>query len=377
MDADGDGEVCLEEYTGAQMRLIPSTSYESARIVLDDLVCRRGVGAHRSWPRVFDAAVADLVSRTMAPPSPPTPNNRSRAQVERLEELRRRANRAKNKLEQLFSRAFALCDVNRDGAVSRLECVSLDKQIARVTGAKYDPDSTSKCWVNMDSDGDGDVTLSEYVQAQMTPIPLDDCPDVAELLDGILDGVDELRRQMVAAKQTLLNLFRTAFALCDVDGDGAVSRSECARIDKHMARILKTEYDEKDTIVALARMDADGDGDVTVEEYVKGQMAPIHPDDYIDTAEFLTQVVGKLVEIHKEQQRFKKLLREVFAARFALCDINGDDDVSMGEFFRLEKQVCRVTDSVFNEADAAEQWRCDHNPCLSLYGVCYGILYGF
>jgi Ca2+-binding EF-hand superfamily protein len=49
--------------------------------------------------------------------------------IKQVEELRRRKKYLQVRLEQIFLKAFKLCDVNNDGDVSMEECIVLDKQV--------------------------------------------------------------------------------------------------------------------------------------------------------------------------------------------------------------------------------------------------------
>jgi Ca2+-binding EF-hand superfamily protein len=49
--------------------------------------------------------------------------------IKQVEELRRRKKYLQVRLEQIFLKAFKLCDVNNDGGVSMEECIVLDKQV--------------------------------------------------------------------------------------------------------------------------------------------------------------------------------------------------------------------------------------------------------
>ena len=102
--------------------------------------------------------------------------------------------------------------------VDRQECVVLDRLIARVSGQDFDPSTTTKVWKAMDADGDGDVTRDEYVGAQMAHVPLEECILMAAVLEEMLDGVDQLKLDMAAAKDHLKLLFQTSFRIAEADG---------------------------------------------------------------------------------------------------------------------------------------------------------------
>ena len=52
--------------------------------------------------------------------------------IKQVEELRRRKKYLQVRLEQIFLKAFKLCDVNNDGDVSMEECIVLDKQVREI-----------------------------------------------------------------------------------------------------------------------------------------------------------------------------------------------------------------------------------------------------
>ena len=79
----------------------------------------------------------------------------------------KRPNLAKTKLKQLFQTMFRLTDVDGDEDVSIEECITLDQQVAEVTGQAFDEAATRSAWSSMDVDGDGGVSVHEYVS---TPV---------------------------------------------------------------------------------------------------------------------------------------------------------------------------------------------------------------
>ena len=82
----------------------------------------------------------------------------------------RRPNLAKTKLKQLFQAMFRLTDLDGDGNVDVEECIVLDRQVAEVTGQKFDEAGTRAAWNAMDINGDGEVSVHEYVEVQLQNI---------------------------------------------------------------------------------------------------------------------------------------------------------------------------------------------------------------
>lgn len=82
----------------------------------------------------------------------------------------KRPNLAKTKLKQLFQMMFRLTDADGDGNVDVDECIVLDQQVAEVTGQQFDEAATRAAWKGMDIDGDGEVSIHEYVEMQMRNI---------------------------------------------------------------------------------------------------------------------------------------------------------------------------------------------------------------
>ena len=113
--------------------------------------------------------------------------------VRAMEDVRERQEEYHQKLLDLFSFAFEICDTGGDGEVSMEECVLLDSQIAQVVATEFDEEDCADTWRDMDATGDGTVSRDEYVSFQMRNFGPTGYEDACNGISYVLDVVDNMR----------------------------------------------------------------------------------------------------------------------------------------------------------------------------------------
>jgi hypothetical protein len=151
------------------------------------------------------------------------------------------------KLKGILQQFFKLCDIDGDGDVTPAECELLDRQVAevmdeqlgRVTDPTTDATDHRANWKAMDSDGDGSVSMQEYVLAQVSAVPRDSYEETYKQLVKAKAGVEELRRRKRCLHTRLEQIFRNAFRLADADGDRSLSLREVLALDEQLCAVLQ------------------------------------------------------------------------------------------------------------------------------------------
>jgi Ca2+-binding EF-hand superfamily protein len=152
-----------------------------------------------------------------------------------------------------YAQTFELFDVSGDGYIQQDDCSALaERLITTFAGpgdaikAKTVRDSYQQFWEGVsalaDTDHDGRISREEYVAA------------MAAVAGGPPETFDEVIQPLQVA----------VFALCDTDGDGRIDAGEF----QAMHTALGTGDDDS-AIRALARLDTDGDGVLSVEELLR------------------------------------------------------------------------------------------------------------
>ncbi|HEX5494382.1 MAG TPA: EF-hand domain-containing protein [Mycobacteriales bacterium] len=148
--------------------------------------------------------------------------------------------------ERKLEKNFAMLDLNRDGVIDKADIKAVAQRFCEQVGEDLDSpkqrelqNALNQFWGAVDSDGNGQLSLQEYVAA----------------MTALADRPGELER--------LLNPpHRAYFGMLDRDNDGAISQAE---FNAAFARsgLTQAERDE-----AFGRLDTDHDGSVRTEELV-------------------------------------------------------------------------------------------------------------
>ena len=110
---------------------------------------------------------------------------------------------------------------------------------------------------------------------------------------GVTKQVEELRRRRKFLATRLEGLFLKAFKLCDVNDDGSVSMEECIVLDKQIAEVTGNLdiFIENESRRLWKSMDANGDGEVSAEEYVQHMMGSIPVEQHEVQTSTTTQIL--------------------------------------------------------------------------------------
>jgi Ca2+-binding EF-hand superfamily protein len=148
---------------------------------------------------------------------------------------------------QRFTRLFRLYDTDNDGYVTHDDVECIATSMARAAGLADDSAALAclkerygaiwKAVAAMDRDGDGRVTLAEWLA-------------VREAIVGTQNLSDEFIRQIV----------RETFDLFDADADGQITTSE------YVAWLRANHVGEEQAKAAFFRLDYNGDGVISRDE---------------------------------------------------------------------------------------------------------------
>ena len=154
---------------------------------------------------------------------------------------------------QLFSKY----DLDGSGSIDRDELEKIFEEIGQKP--------SEELMQRLDPDGSGNITFMEFVNAFdiWNEILSDDKHKKADNYKG--SKVKLTQKQMAEARAT--------FSKYDVDGDGTVSSKELFVILKNLLIDLHSDYEaEKQAKELMGIIDADGDGNITFIEFVKGKI---------------------------------------------------------------------------------------------------------
>ena len=307
---------------------------------------RVGVAGHGGWDSA-DIPACDAPPPA-APPSPGTVSAKSLPPPVRLPNL------LKTKLKHTFQQMYELCDVDGDGEVTINECLTLSEQIAEIAGAPFDRAQAIRAWQNMDKDQDGTVSVHEYIECQMRGIEPEQYETATTRMQGLVKDVASLRDRKKHAKILLCDAYRKAYGLCDANGDGDVSLEECVVLDKQMAEVegRLEKWTEADARRAFRAMDANGNGGVSQAEFVRAKLKLVPEAAHEAHARALERTLRHVASLRERRRLARSTLIEQFRRAFALLDVDGDDEASMEECQALDAEIANVQAAWAREAEA-------------------------
>jgi len=151
---------------------------------------------------------------------------------------------------------FSKYDLDGSGNIDRDELEKIFEEV------NYKPSNEIMC--QLDPDGSGTISFMEFVNA-------------FDIWDGILKNdskrMDEPHKAgpKVTLSQQQMAKARETFSKYDSDGDGTISSKELFDILKGLLLSLHSEYEsEKQATYLMSIIDADGDGNITFIEFLKG-----------------------------------------------------------------------------------------------------------
>ncbi|XP_026054450.1 guanylyl cyclase-activating protein 1-like [Carassius auratus] len=141
-------------------------------------------------------------------------------------------------------------------------------------------------------------TSNEYVTTMFRTFDMND--------DGCIDFMEYVAALSLVLKGGVQQKLRWYFKLYDVDGSGCIDREELLLIFKAVRAISGAEQEisaEEFTDMVFDRIDLNGDGELSQEEFMEGIQADEVLLKMLTQSLDLTHVVKKIYsEIHPEQQ---------------------------------------------------------------------------
>merc|ERR1711899_207821 len=268
-----------------------------------------------------------------------------------------------------ISAAFKKFDANNDGAISVQEL----KNGLRSTGVKFNDQEIEVIFAVADLNGDGEISEAEFDNLMGTAVSFGRVEDVKAAFfrfdkngDGAIDR-NELKQMLAAtgknpSDQEVDQLFRKG----DTDGDGQIDLGEFIFLmfpaaTATISKLQKSFKNLNEVKSAFRKFDVDGDGHITRNELRQ----VIASSGGIDYQEFVSMMVPNSVATIKKLSANFKSVTDIKAAfkRFdadgdgqitrnemkngmrcsdaeldiiyALGDLDGDGEISVGEFIRV------------------------------------------
>merc|ERR550532_1962285 len=279
--------------------------------------------------------------------------------------------------------AFKRFDRNNDGALDKAEL----SQAMKSSGQSYSDIEVDAIFSLGDSDGDGEVSLQEFV-ALMSPSASEILGKLRSSFKSIQDVKTTFKRidtdnDGLLSKQEMLSssgskydqeevnaIFalgdvKSAFKMLDADGDGSITRQEMG------ASGHKFSQEQIESIFALG--DVNDDGAIDLDEFI-GVMCPSAEtviarissqfSNINDVKKaFLKIDVDKDGKISRsEMAKCGKFNNQEVDAIFILGDVNGDGEIDLEEFIGLmcpsaTAAVAMMTKAVRNMNEAQQLFR--------------------
>merc|ERR1719495_1495778 len=282
--------------------------------------------------------------------------------------------------------AFKKFDTNNDGNISIQEL----QNGLKATGLNFTNQEVDVIFAVADLDGDGEISSAEFQHLLGTGVSFGRVEDVKAAFfrfdkdnDGSIDR-NELRSMLAATGKTPTdNEVETLFKKGDLDGDGRIDLQEFIKLmfplsSETLGKLQKSFKSMNDIKAAFRKYDTDGDGHITRLELrqVMAKFSELEVDAVfalgdmdksggIDYQEFISlmvpdapNTVKKLASQFKSVQDIKAAFKRLDVNKdgqicrdelkngmrlsdgdpdivFALGDLDGDGEISIGEFIRV------------------------------------------
>jgi len=284
------------------------------------------------------------------------------------------------------SAAFKKFDVNNDGKISSQELQNGLKS----TGLKFTSQEVDVIFAVADLDGDGEISLAEFEHLLGTAVSFGRVEDVKAAFfrfdkdnDGSIDRT-ELKSMLAATGKAPTDAeVETLFKKGDIDGDGKIDLQEFIKLmfplsTETLSKLQKSFKSLDDIKAAFRKYDTDGDGHIVRLELrqVMSKFSEVEVDAVfalgdadksggIDYQEFISLMVPaapatikklaaqfrsvsdikaafKKFDVNKDGQISRDELKNGMGLSgadldvvFALGDLDGDGEISVGEFIRV------------------------------------------
>merc|ERR1719431_1732414 len=202
--------------------------------------------------------------------------------------------------------AFKSFDENCDGALSQQELVAGTKSL----GLNLSSSEVKAIFILADVNQDGEVNYTEFVSA---------------LYPVAADGIAKLRNSLKD-----IGCVRQAFKKFDADGDGEISIQE---LKAGASSVGKFSDGELSAIFAIG--DIDNDGKISFPEFARIVLPSA--DEKISQ---LKKTIGSANEVSAAFKKFDvnndgKISSQEVDGIFAVADLDGDGEISLAEFEHL------------------------------------------
>ena len=374
-DANGDGEIDMEEFIGV---MCPSATAVVFKI---SQAFKGKEGAARAFQEI-DVNGDGLISKQEMSSASISGSRLSKTEVDAI---------------------FRLGDVNGDGEIDLEEFLAVMVPSSGFSQTSMSVQSSSSTFsqtsVTKSSSSFTSVSSTSFCSVGMTFGSVSDARAAFQRFDVNGDGVmdkEEMRQMMNAAagKKIPDAELNSMFQKGDLDGDGGIDMHEFIRLmfpacSEGITKLQKSFANLNEVKAAFRKIDADGDGHITRQE-LKGVMAKFSDAEVdavfaigdrdqsggIDYIEFVAMMIPNSGSILKKissqfgsekkvMEGFKKIdangdgaiskmelksgLRlndQEVEIVFALGDIDGDGEISLAEFVRL---MCPAAESGLNK----------------------------
>merc|ERR1719309_1788508 len=244
--------------------------------------------------------------------------------------------RSIRKTVQDVQNAFKQFDKNGDGAIDKAELTS-------ALGGNFTKQEIDTIFMAGDVDGDGEIDYEEFI-ALMCP----SASDIVEKFRAKYKNVNDVKSAFKSSGESYSDVEVNAiFSLGDVDGDGEITLEEfvtlmspsASNIVQRLSKSFKNLQCVKD---AFKEIDKDNDGLLTKKEMMQAhkfdseevdaifELGDINGDGQIDMGEFISLIFPSAVDVALQVSSTFETIDDVKAA-FKLLDKDGDGSIDRKE----------------------------------------------
>ncbi|KAF2581147.1 hypothetical protein F2Q68_00003596 [Brassica cretica] len=217
----------------------------------------------------------------------------------------------KLKVEEM-KKEFRSCDIDQNGFITASEL----RYVLTKDGGDYTDEDVCKAIETYDVDGDGRISYDEYVK-------------MCDSIEKQAAGVDKLVTSVTLPEEKMQEM-KATFMLFDVGNNGFITAADFQLSAKNYGEKLT----EEEAYNLLRNLDADGDGRVSFDEFVKRFMAIDDENDGL-AKKLVTDVTLSTEEMEEMIQFFKAL------------DVNHNGFITAADFQQsMNHNGKKVTDEV-------------------------------